>query len=109
MSLGSTVRRAQVAQQKRRLPDAVLWLAIPAFVVLVGLFVIPLGTVGLDSVTTESGISLSRYQDLIDKGFFIPIMMRTIFISATVHAVSIWCAKRCARANCRRASSIPLT
>jgi putative spermidine/putrescine transport system permease protein len=89
MSSTPTVQaRPSAIRRSKWMPDAVVWLALPAMIVLAALFVLPLSRLVVDSLVTDTGISLSRYTDLLNDGLFIPIMERTIKIALVVTVVA---------------------
>jgi putative spermidine/putrescine transport system permease protein len=75
-------------RRPRWMPDAVFWLALPAVIALVALFVLPLSRLVVDSLVTDTGMSLSRYTDLLHDGLFIPVMERTLKIALVVTVVT---------------------
>jgi putative spermidine/putrescine transport system permease protein len=81
-AIRSTIRRPTW------MPDAVVWLALPAVMALLALFVLPLSRLVVDSLVTDTGLSLSRYTDLLHDGLFIPVMERTIKIALVVTVVA---------------------
>ncbi|GAA2445752.1 hypothetical protein GCM10010191_73370 [Actinomadura vinacea] len=76
---------SEPAATGRRLPrGGVGWLSLPALLVLVALFVLPLSRLFVDSVQTDTGLNLTRYIDLFHDGLFWPIMGRTVRLSLIV-------------------------
>ncbi|TYC24381.1 ABC transporter permease subunit [Micromonospora sp. MP36] len=88
MSTPTVRARRSTIRRPTWMPDAVVWLALPAVIVLLALFVLPLSRLVVDSLVTDSGMSLSRYTDLLHDGLFIPVMERTIKIALVVTVVA---------------------
>jgi len=68
----------------RRARDRITWLALPMILILGLAFFLPLGRLLLGSLTTSSGLSVSRYQQLFGDQVFIDVVLRTIRIAVLV-------------------------
>ncbi|BDB30676.1 hypothetical protein Tamer19_66780 [Cupriavidus sp. TA19] len=90
MNLSSTHVSAEVPSRDQKLrPNWPYWSILPAAIVFVLLFVVPVGEVALWSIKADSGWTTAFFRAALQAGPYRTILINTISLSATVGAACV--------------------